>query len=41
MSVHFCVMYVAGSACSMLFTVLWLVVMVYLLRLHVLHTSIL
>lgn len=33
--------YVAGSACSILFHVLWLIVMVYLLRLHLLHTSIL
>jgi hypothetical protein len=33
--------YVAGSACSILFPVLWLIVMVYLLRLHLLHTSIL
>ena len=33
--------HVAGSACSMLFPMLWLIVMVYLLRLHLLHTSIL
>jgi hypothetical protein len=31
--------YVTGSACSMLFPVLWLIVMVYLLRLHVFHIS--
>jgi hypothetical protein len=33
--------HVAGSACSMLFPMLWLIVMDYLLCLHVLHTSIL
>jgi hypothetical protein len=33
--------YVAGSTCSILFPVLWLIVMVYLLRFHLLHTSIL